>query len=242
MEKNFLCGKKLKKIIVSSLASLTIISSIGIGSVSASTDLPENLQAELEADKKYTEKELLKKEKRDEKRAEKELKRLEKEAPEKFKAIQDQKQKSKGISAMASSGALGTNGDILITTDNKTAGYDHGHAAVVRWDTNYIVEAMPGGVRYNDNNWKNEYTDWWGLWVSGASGSDYDYTESYARGQVGEPYSILALKNQSSKWYCSLIPYKAWSYRGFNLDTDGGTHVTPRDILFDNDTIVFDKS
>ncbi len=41
---------------------------------------------------------------------------------------------------VSSSGRMETNGDILITYDNKTSRWRHGHDAIVRNNNNYIVE------------------------------------------------------------------------------------------------------
>ncbi|TPG70195.1 hypothetical protein EEL31_18000 [Brevibacillus laterosporus] len=63
---------------------------------------------------------------------------LKKNAPEKYKQIQEEQQK---VQALVSSGRMGTVGDILITYDNKTSMWRHGHAAIVRKNNDYIVEA-----------------------------------------------------------------------------------------------------
>ncbi|WP_414045325.1 distant relative of cell wall-associated hydrolase-like protein [Macrococcus equi] len=162
---------------------------------------------------------------------------LKKNAPEKYRLMLEEKNEST-LRSVSSSSKLGTAGDILVTYDNKTSSYKHGHAAIVRLNSNYIVEAMGEKVKFSPNKWKSDYGTYNQLQVRRADGQDYSSSRIYAEAQYGEPYSIAALKNQSSKWYCSLLVYKAWQSRGFNLDADGGTHVTPHDLVQDNDVYV----
>ncbi len=63
---------------------------------------------------------------------------------------------------------------------------------------------------------------------------------SYARSQLGEPYSILASKWSESNWYCSLLIYKSYSrtVTDMYLETYGrsgnllaGPMVTPEDLI-----------
>ncbi len=153
-----------------------------------------------------------------------------------------EKQKgAQGISAVESvSGQVGTEGDILITYDSETAGWNHGHAAIVRYDDTYIVEAWPGdGVRYHVNNWADRFTDARGFWVSGADGADYDGAEGVAKAQLGEPYTIWTTKSNTSEWYCSKLVWYGWKQQGYELDHDGGTYVIPADLENDSQTTRF---
>lgn len=62
----------------------------------------------------------------------------------------------------------------------------------------------------------------------------------YARGQLGEPYSIKTSKWSENQWYCSLLIYKSYSrtVTGMYLESYGnpssmraGPMVTPEDLM-----------
>ncbi|WJQ14403.1 YiiX/YebB-like N1pC/P60 family cysteine hydrolase [Geobacillus stearothermophilus] len=238
-----------KSFLLSSIVALGLISTSGVPMAYAQMDAQVNkakIQIEQEMEKKQREERQeiinLINEPVDQEAVKKEIEWMKKNAPDKYNQIISGQQ-TKGVSALASSGALGTNGDILITYDSESSGWNHGHAAIVRWDGDYIIEAWPGdGVRYYVNNWKIRFKTWKALWVKGAMGEDYTSAQSYARAQIGEPYSLTATKNQSSKWYCSLLVWKAWENRGFDLDDDGGIIVTPSDLDQDPETITYASS
>ncbi|AKM17707.1 Uncharacterized distant relative of cell wall-associated hydrolases [[Flavobacterium] thermophilum] len=238
-----------KSFLLSPLVALSLICTSGVPLVYAESGVQVNkvkIQMEQEMDKKQQEERQeiinLINEPVDQEAVKKEIEWMKKNAPDKYNQVISGQQ-AKGVSALASSGALGTNGDILITYDSESSGWNHGHAAIVRWDGEYIIEAWPGeGVRYYVNNWKTRWKTWKGLWVKGAMGEDYTSAQSYARAQIGEPYSLTATKGQSSKWYCSLLVWKAWENRGFDLDDDGGIIVTPSDLDQDSETITYASS
>ncbi|AIM16138.1 hypothetical protein HW35_07385 [Bacillus sp. X1(2014)] len=236
---------RLKRFLASTSCTLMLLGGVG-GVVEASTNgSSEQEEIKIELEQKIPETEALREKTKTEKvnlkKVEKELKWMKKHAPEKYEQVMNSSDTVQGeYSTLSSSNALGTNGDILITYDNKTSGWNHGHAAIVRWDNSYVIEAWPNaGVRYYTNNWKSRFTTWKGLWVSGADGADYDYAEYYARLQHGDPYSVAYGKYQDSYWYCSLLVWKAWYQAGFDLDDDGGVLVTPGDIDQDSQTITF---
>lgn len=206
-------------------------------------DISAEINAELESKSSANLK--LKKEKGLDKKAIKsELKELKKNAPDKYSEISKQSDvEAEGISSLASSSSLGTNGDVLITYDSEKMGWNYGHAAVVRWDTAYVIEAWPGdGVRYYKNNWKSRFNSWKGLWVKGATDRNYSDAQSYASGQLGKKYSLAYGKYQANYFYCSLLAWKAWNNTGFNLDDDGGVLVTPGDIDQDTQTVTYASS
>ena len=153
---------------------------------------------------------------------------LKKNAPEKYKQIQEEQQKAQGL---ASSGRMGTVGDILITYDNKTTVWRHGHAAIVRKNNDYIVEAWPDeGVRNYKNNWGNRFDSALKLYVKGADDTDYINAQRFAYGEEGKPYKLNVAKHFTSSYYCSKLVWKAWDEQGFDVDADGGFIVTPADI------------
>lgn len=216
-------------------------------------DISTEINAELES-KSLDKGEVKVEEKLDLKEIKTELKEIKENAPEKYSEISEGSNVSSnlssknisrlGASTMASSSALGTKGDILITYDTgSVSSWNYGHAAIVRWDSAYIIEAMPkDGVRYHANNWKTRYSNWKGLWVKGASDTDYTDAQAYARGQLGKKYSLAYGKYQATYFYCSLLAWKSWKNTGFDIDDDGGVVVTPGDIDQDPQTITYASS
>lgn len=139
-----------------------------------------------------------------------------------------------------SSGKMGTIGDILVTYDNKHSGWNHGHAAIVRENNNYIVEAMPSsGVRNQPNTWASDYDSKKKFYVKGATYSNYYNAQSYAFSKIGYDYDILAAKDNPWRFYCSSLVWQSWVSQGYNLDTNGGTYVTPADIEYHSLTIEY---
>ena len=142
-------------------------------------------------------------------------------------------------------------GDILVTLDSKTLGWNHGHAGIVDFNKNRVIEANPGeGVQsklsYN-KYWKSVNTD--ELYVGGASQSNYKTAVNYAAKQIGKPYTIMTTLSNTDKWYCSKLVYKAWLSAGYNV----GDHykdsawkydfigVTPKQILLDDNVFFYQK-
>lgn len=142
-------------------------------------------------------------------------------------------------------------GDILITLDSKTLGWNHGHAGIVDYNKNTVIEANPGeGVKS-----KVSYRTYWAkvntdeLYVGGATQSNYKTAVNYAAKQIGKPYTILTTLNSTDQWYCSKLVYKAWLNAGYNV----GDHykdsswsydivgVTPKQILWDDNVFFYQK-
>ncbi|MBR8661792.1 YiiX/YebB-like N1pC/P60 family cysteine hydrolase, partial [Brevibacillus sp. NL20B1] len=131
----------------------------------------------------------------------------------------------------SSNGKMGTVGDILITFDNRTSGWNHGHAAIVRKNNDYIVEAWPDdGVRVYKNNWGKRFKTAYKYYVKGADEEDYVNAQKYAYSQLGKPYKLNVEKHFTKGFYCSQLVWKAWYEQGFDVDADGGFIVTPADI------------
>jgi uncharacterized protein YycO len=166
---------------------------------------------------------------------EKNLKELEKVNPEKYKDIK----KAQGIQVMTA-GEMGTNGDILITYDNKTSGWRHGHAAIVQTNNDYVVESWPNvGVRSYKNNWSSRFSSKKKMYISGASSSKYTAAQAYAKSKIGSPYQAPVGKNSPIAFYCSSLVWQSWYKQGYDLDGNGGLLVTPADLENDSQTIVY---
>lgn len=146
-------------------------------------------------------------------------------------------------------------GDMLFTSDSKTAYIPHGHIAgiveEVRSSPSHyrqirLVEAIsPKVVEASMGNW----------WMTRSSVQRLTLNRSilpsqrqdlvhFLRSKVGEPYySKLEFvadqtnfegvyKYDTGKWYCSKLVWAAYySVFGIDLDSDGGYIVYPRDIL-----------
>ncbi|MMZ62587.1 hypothetical protein D1872_248030 [compost metagenome] len=163
------------------------------------------------------------------------LEKLKKDDPEAYKEVT-----SKQSLALASTGQMGVTGDILITYDNKHSGWEHGHAAIVRQDKNYIVEAMPSdGVRNYQNNWGVRCDTKKKMYVNGATAAKKTAAQAYAAGKIGTKYSLLSTKSSTSSYYCSQLVWQAWNEQGFDLDSNGGFIVTPAELERDFNTIVY---
>ncbi|MEW5549973.1 YiiX/YebB-like N1pC/P60 family cysteine hydrolase [Peribacillus frigoritolerans] len=231
--------KKLSKVLLVSSLSVSLLMPMGSVFANEETDnldysgFSQEQQKELKADLK--EKEKLKDKKIDKKELEKELKELKQVNPEKYDAIM----RSQEISILTS-GEMGTNGDILITYDNKTSGWRHGHAAIVQKNNNYIVEAWPKkGVRSYKNNWKNRFNSKKKMYVKGATSDNYTDAQKWAKKQIGDPYKMPTGKNNHLRFYCSSLVWQSWYHQGFDLDGNGGTVVTPADLEKDRSTIIY---
>ena len=150
---------------------------------------------------------------------------------------------SEGVTAAKKDPRVGDPGDVLVTLDAKTSGWNHGHAGIVvsrKKSNKFTVEAFPEkGVGYHANDWKSRYKTVKGLHVKGAKAKHYNGAQKWAQAQVGKPYSLTAGKNQTSKYYCSLLVWKAWRLQGWDIDHDGGYYVFPIDILKDAHTVAF---
>ncbi|MGY2613436.1 YiiX/YebB-like N1pC/P60 family cysteine hydrolase [Bacillus pretiosus] len=169
----------------------------------------------------------------------KELEELKSNNPEKYQAIIKEKEKQKQKFA-ASSGKMGTKGDILISYDNKTAGWNHGHAAIVLEDNNYYMEAWPDrGVRVHDNDFGTRFNSKKKQYIKGASNNQYRAAQNYAYSKKGSKYSVLTRKDNPYQFYCSSLVWQAWKSQGYDLDSNGGGIVTPADIDNSSYTITY---
>lgn len=153
-------------------------------------------------------------------------------------------------------------GDILISMDKtfswrwpKTGGvyveWNHGHAGIADFTTNYVIEVHPDfGVAS-----KNRYKSFWAkyntdeLYVGGATQAKYKTAVNYARQQIGKPYAIKTTLSSTNAWYCSKLVYKAWLAAGYNVGNaktsfpipSGIVGVTPYQILWDDNVFFYQK-
>lgn len=129
-------------------------------------------------------------------------------------------------------------GDIFVTMDNKTLGFNHGHAGIGVHGSGTVVEANPGtGVSkfYNRINtyWKNLKTG--GLMrVRGASNAKYELAQNYAVSMIGKNYGFNPF--DVNDFYCSELVYYAWKHAGFDIASGRGAMILPIHIISDNDT------
>lgn len=154
------------------------------------------------------------------------------------------------VNTLASSSALGTYGDVLVTLDGGSGSSFGvwGHAAIVSdYSDNFTVESFLGGlspqvpnidgVFWHSNDWKTRYANPHAYMINYIDVLDYNKAAQYAEIQVNEPYSLnFSDKWATNKWYCSQLVWRAWYNRGTNLDYNGGNEVWPGDIVNDSDT------
>jgi uncharacterized protein YycO len=243
--------KKPKKILIASILSATLLlpSTPSFASTEAYPSESEiildlssdELQKEMKIAEENTKK--AKSLEIDQKELKKELKELKKDNPEKYDLVIEQIKTEEAVASgeitTLSSVSMGTKGDVLVTYDQDISGWNHGHAAIVAINYDYIYEAMPDpGVRYYPNRWAN-YNTKKKMYVKGASFANYDNAVAFAKAQVGKPYSLAAAKDQTKVYYCSLLVWKSWQKQGFDLDGDGGLIVTPADLDLDSQTITY---
>lgn len=146
-------------------------------------------------------------------------------------------------------------GDMLFTTDSKTAYIPHGHIAGVvdevrscpaRYRHIRLVEAIsPKVVEAPMGNWWITRNSVQRLTLNRyVSPSDREALVEFLRSKVGEHYysdlDFIAdqtnfegvYKYDTGKWYCSKLVWAAYySVFGIDLDADEGYIVYPRDIL-----------
>ncbi|MDR6224207.1 YiiX/YebB-like N1pC/P60 family cysteine hydrolase [Desmospora profundinema] len=147
-----------------------------------------------------------------------------------------------------STSAVGTYGDILVTlstSSSDSSAWAGGHAGVVSEVSGYVVEIFGNrgklnGVRHWKNNWNTRYSHVRGLYVKGASGSEYSYAASYARNKIGKSYNYNFFNKKTTKrFYCSQLAWRAWYNKGYDLDNGGA--VWPVNLIDSSKTGVFYK-
>lgn len=178
----------------------------------------------------------------DKKELKKALKELKKINPEKYELVTAEIEKEESeqgmFSTLATSSAMGTIGDVLVTYDQAFKDWNHGHAAIVAENSDYLIEAMPSsGVRYYPNRW-GDYNTKKKMYVN-TTYSNISNAYGFIRDQLGKPYSLAAAKDQTSVYYCSLLVWKGYNRQGVDLDGNGGLIVTPADLELSSKTIAY---
>jgi len=140
--------------------------------------------------------------------------------------------------------SVARNGDFLLGHKWAPWGY-WAHAAM--WDgyngSNKTLHARGygWGVRHDSSNWfRTQYSR---VAVMGVytNSSIRNSATSYARAQLGEPYTIYTSKTNQSKWYCSKLVWAGYYWRSnksINLDPNGGYWVTPNNLWYTGWTYV----
>lgn len=129
------------------------------------------------------------------------------------------------------------NGDILLTKSTYTLYWRHGHCGLVIDAKNGIVleSIEPGTIsKYqNISKWQT-YSTLKVLRLKNVSQKKLDEITQYAdKNLIGLKYGILASKKQCSKLLsanCSQMIYQAFIHFGYDIDSNHGLFITPKDI------------
>lgn len=125
-------------------------------------------------------------------------------------------------------------GDILITKSTHTLLYRHGHAGVVvDAEAGLVLEALGYGT-----NSRLESLDKWNYYPTVKvlrlkEKSDeliHELVQQATTTYLDIPYNLIATKDNLKMTHCSDIVWKVFHAVGIDLDSDGGTLVTPYDI------------
>ena len=136
-------------------------------------------------------------------------------------------------------------GDILVTLSTHTAGWRHGHAALVI-DKDTALESIILGTDsclVSTNRWYT-YSGYAVLRVKGATPELQQQVVQYSLEHLqGVPYRLCAgfLGSKAPEpdapqfgLHCSYLVWYAWNRFGYDLDSDGGRLVTSHDLLHSN--------
>lgn len=133
-------------------------------------------------------------------------------------------------------------GDILVTVSTHSAGWRHGHAALVVNDNLTLESCVLGkdSSYCRIKNWETYST----VAVLRVKDSNEDICEQvldYSGDNLFEiPYRLLSGfigdKARDSEAHgfgvqCAYLPWYAWKEFGYDLDSDGGRVVTPADLM-----------
>ncbi len=141
--------------------------------------------------------------------------------------------------------------DILITKDDTTAGFNHGHAAIVCNNSNYTVEALG----YIVNNGKSLSLDIANTWSEKSTVRAYsvpyiqeygyepnvaDYAEDELQGVSYDHFASLSTSGQVTKTNCSTLVWFAYQRAtGYQLIPASSTTCLPQDLLKSNKTEMY---
>lgn len=135
-------------------------------------------------------------------------------------------------------------GDILISFSGHVFGWRYGHAAiVVDAERGLTVEAINLGSDSklrSVEHWR-EYPCFAVVRATGIPRERREDVAEYARNNlVGIPYSLFSFVWKADatlpETHCAHLVWCAYEHFGYNLDSDGGLIVTPRDI-YDSDLL-----
>lgn len=134
------------------------------------------------------------------------------------------------------------NGDILITFDSHFLSWRNGHAGIVVDATDgTVLEAKTLGINSsfsNINRWRT-YNSFAILRVTALSSEERSEIATFASERlINVPYSLLPrfiklpLEDDRtlSGTHCSHLIWLSFMQYGYNIDSDGGFIVTPRDL------------
>lgn len=130
-------------------------------------------------------------------------------------------------------------GNILVTGDEQTSSFAHGHAGIctpTRYETIEALNFDDGIQRIRDRMktyWEKHNSSVLG--VVGATTDDYLNAYGYASGKVGESYDLTP---GTSGMYCSELVYYAWKSAGKPLYTHIGGFILPAAIYNSANTFV----
>lgn len=134
-------------------------------------------------------------------------------------------------------------GDILLTLSTHTAGWRHGHAALVI-DKNTTLESIMLGANstlVNAGHWAS-YSNYAVLRIKNVTPELQQQVAQY-----GKAYLLDVPYRLTSGWigpkapqpgdaqfglHCSYLVWYAWNQFGYDLDSDGGRLVTACDLLY----------
>lgn len=137
--------------------------------------------------------------------------------------------------------------EVLVTLDQKTAGFNHGHAAIII-SADYNVEAFSSGVNYYYiGPWKwptyagaynTVKAEWVALNDGGYPAQNFrDWAVGNAKSHVGKPYNTNFFDQyNTSKFYCSSLVWRAWKDSGIDIDGGWDSAVSPWDLHQDANT------
>lgn len=95
-------------------------------------------------------------------------------------------------------------------------------------------------VHYSTEKKFRNYDTAVGLYVNTLEYSFRVSARNYIKNQLGDPYKFTSFKHDTSAWYYSKLPWKAYYEVGNrDLDVDYGSYVYPDDIYEDGDTKIF---
>lgn len=130
-------------------------------------------------------------------------------------------------------------GDIILEP-NRAAGF--GHTSSVYVDTSKVVEALSGEVSSLNSTmskWNDYNSSQYWMWVPRYDSYTRLRTANNGFQYLNKPYSLLASKTDSDKFYCSLLNWRQYKDLGIDLDFDGGPMVFPIDIYRHADVKIY---